>query len=416
MTQKKQLTIMNYVAILSIFLFSGAGSFMNAAVQTMMDAWPEYSASTIRLVTSLPSLLSIPITILIGGIAGKKLSHRFCAIFGTALILLAGIAPCFFTSSWILILVFRAVVGIGVGFVAMRNSLIIQTVPEEKQASIIGYGSALMNAGGMLAGPVVGILAGFGWNYSFLFDLLAVIPVLFMIFYLKESDSISSDDLDPAETANFSYDFDPAENICSSGNCSSGRKNNWRVYYYVIMQFICTMALYPLLSGMSSYMSSHHIGSAFTAGMTNSIYCLAGVLINLILKQLLKILKQYMLPMMCFIFSIGMGIIVFCPSVPMIMIGAILAGITFNTMMSVFQLYNGKTASPQTVTFFSTLLIAALSLGNFISVYFIELCHMIFQRSTDIESTYFGSMICYLIMGILALIVKAAPEYIETQK
>ncbi|MDY3998740.1 MAG: hypothetical protein SOY73_06535 [Blautia sp.] len=40
MTQRNQLKIMNYAAILSIFLFSGAGSFMNAAVQTMMDAWP----------------------------------------------------------------------------------------------------------------------------------------------------------------------------------------------------------------------------------------------------------------------------------------------------------------------------------------------------------------------------------------
>ena len=86
MSIKQQMRFVNYAAILSIFLFSGAGSFMNAAVQTMMDAWPQLSATTVRLVTSLPSLLSLPVTILIGGIAGKKLSFRFCAIFGTALI------------------------------------------------------------------------------------------------------------------------------------------------------------------------------------------------------------------------------------------------------------------------------------------------------------------------------------------
>lgn len=188
MSQKKQLTLMNYAAILSIFLFSGAGSFMNAAVQTIMDAWPQLSATTVRLVTSLPSLLSLPITVLIGGIAGKKLTHRFCAIFGTTLIMLGGIAPFFFSSSWTLILVFRALVGIGVGFVAMRNSLIIKTVPDDKQAAVIGYGSALMNAGGMLSGPIVGLLAGFGWRYPFLFDLLAVIPVVIMLFYLKEPE------------------------------------------------------------------------------------------------------------------------------------------------------------------------------------------------------------------------------------
>ena len=104
------------------------------------------------------------------------------------------------------------------------------------------------------------------------------------------------------------------------------------------------------------------------------------------------------------------NILVFFPTVPAIMTGAVLMGITFNTMMSVFQLYNGKTATAATVTLTSTLLIAALSLGNFMSVYFINLCHAIFHRSSDIESTYFGSMILYLIMGILAFVLKIAPE------
>ena len=372
----------------------------NAAVQTMMDTWPQLSATTVRLVTSLPSLLSLPITVLIGGIAGKKLTHRFCAIFGTTLIILGGIAPFFFSSSWTLILVFRALVGIGVGFVAMRNSLIIKTVPDDKQAAVIGYGSALMNAGGMLSGPLVGLLAGFGWRYPFLFDLLAVIPVIIMLFHLKEPEK---ENCVKSETEIMQHTSAP----------DNSQKNNWRVYYYVIMQFICTAALYPLLSGMSSYMASNQIGSSFVAGLTNSAYNLAGVLISLVLNQLVKSLKQYMLPVMCGFFAIGMGIIVFFQNVPMIVIGTIIAGMTFNTMMSLFQLYNGKVAAPQTVTFFSTLLIAALSLGNFVSVYFINACHAVFQRSSDIESTYFGSMICYIILGLLALVLKVSPEYLE---
>lgn len=398
MTQRNQLKIMNYAAILSIFLFSGAGSFMNAAVQTMMDAWPELSATTIRLVTSLPSLISLPITVFIGSIAGKKLSYRFCAIFGTSLIMIAGAVPFFIHSNWMIILFFRALVGIGVGFVAMRNSLIIKSVPDEKQASIIGYGSALMNAGGALAGPIVGFLAGFGWRVPFLFDLLAVFPVILMIFYLKEPE-------DPAKNVNAPAHAETAD--FSSGTHSG---NNWRVYYYIIMQFAATAALYPLLSGMSSYMADKQIGSPFLAGISNSVYCFAGVLINLVLNQLLKTLKHNTLPVMRFIFSVGMGILVYFPTIPSIMFGAVLMGITFNTMMSVFQLYNGKMASPCSVTLTSTLLIAALSLGNFMSVYFINICHTIFHRGSDIESTYFGSMILYIIMGILALVLKIDPR------
>lgn len=219
-----------------------------------------------------------------------------------------------------------------------------------------------------------------------------------MIFYLKEPE-------DPARISNT-----PAHAGTAGSSAGTHSGNNWRVYYYIIMQFAATAALYPLLSGMSSYMADKQIGSPFLAGISNSVYCFAGVLINLVLNQLLKTLKHNTLPVMCFIFSVGMGILVYFPTIPSIMFGAVLMGITFNTMMSVFQLYNGKMASPGSVTLTSTLLIAALSLGNFMSVYFINICHTIFHRGFDIESTYFGSMILYIIMGILALVLKIDPR------
>ena len=36
--------ILNYIAILAVFIFSGAGTFMNAAVQTMIESWPQIPA------------------------------------------------------------------------------------------------------------------------------------------------------------------------------------------------------------------------------------------------------------------------------------------------------------------------------------------------------------------------------------
>ena len=395
MSIKKQMKLMNYVAILSIFLFSGAGTFMNAAVQTMMDAWPQLSPTTVRMVTSLPSLLSLPVTILIGSIAGKKLSFRFCAIFGTALIAAAGIAPYFFYQNWYVVLAFRALVGIGVGFVAMRNSLILKSVPESKQAAIVGYGSSLMNLGGMLAAPIVGFLVSFGWQKAFLYDLLALVPVLLMLFWLKEPDAEDMADI-PVQSAGVPSDLATA-------------RTDWRTFFYIIVQFIGTMALFPLLSGMSTYMAAEGIGSAVTAGFAVSAYNLAGVLINLVLSPILKKLGHHVLWVMNLLFAVSMAIIVLLPNVPMVMAGAALAGLTFNTTMSVYQVYNGRTAG-RLSTLTSTMLIAALSLGNFSSVYFINFCHAIFRMSSDIKSTYTGSMIIYLILAVICLVIRVAPR------
>lgn len=393
MSIKKQVRLVNYIAILSIFLFSGAGSFMNAAVQTIMEAWPQLSPTTVRLVTSLPSLISIPVTIFIGGIAGRKLSFRFCAVFGTVLIAFSGAAPFFFHTNWALVLVFRALVGVGVGFIAMRNSLILKSVPEEKQTAVVGYGSALMNLGGMLAGPIVGALCAFGWRFSFLYDLLALVPAAIMIFALKEPDE---EDLAVDNNA------DHAVYAGAKGHTDK------RVWFYIIAQFVGTMALYPLLSGMSTYMSSEGIGNPVVAGLTVSAYNLAGILINIVLNPLLKKLGKNALWVMHSLFAVSMAIIVFLPHVPAIVLGALIAGMSFNASMSVYQLYNGQTAGSK-ATLTSTMLIAALSLGNFASVYFINFCHSIFSMASDIKSTYLGSMIVYIVLSAICLLIRVAP-------
>ncbi|RRK30795.1 MFS transporter [Schaedlerella arabinosiphila] len=309
MEHKKTLTFLNYAAILSIFFFSGGGTFMNAAMETMIQAWPELSVTMVRMVTSLPCLVSLPVAILTGRLAGSKISYRFCAVFGTILILVGGVAPFFFDKSWIMILVFRTLLGIGVGFSGMRNALIINSVPEEKKSAMIGYGSSAMNACAMIAGPVVGILAGISWKAPFLYNLLAVFALLLVTFYLKEPEKVTGSE--PKTGAE-------SENVAERRKKGGGEKNpeGWKILVYIALQFILTMALYPVLSGMSTYMAAKNIGSPFMAGISTFVYGLFGVLINLVLNRLIGFFRQYMLPAMCLCFSIGMAMVVYLPVLP----------------------------------------------------------------------------------------------------
>lgn len=411
MKNKKTLTFMNYAAILSIFFFSGGGTFMNAAVQTMIEAWPQLSVTSVRMVTSLPCLVSLPVAILTGRLAGKRISYRFCAILGTALMLVGGAAPYFFHRSWTLILVFRTLLGIGVGFTGMRNALILGSVPEDKKSAMIGYGSSAMNACAMLAGLVVGILAGISWKAPFLFNLLAAAALLLVTFYLKEPEKDHTAEINMAE----GNETEIKETENSGATVKTAEKpgknpEGWKILVYIVLQFVLTTALYPVLSGMSTYMAARNIGSSFTAGISTFVYGLFGVLINLILNRLIQTFRQYMLPVMCLCFSAGMALVLFVPALPAVLAGVALISSGFNTLMSLFQVYNGKVSTPAQVGLTSTIIIAVLNLGNFASVYYINACHMIFSRASDIESTYFGSMLLYAAVAVLALIVKPAPK------
>lgn len=56
------------------------------------------------------------------------------------------------------------------------------------------------------------------------------------------------------------------------------------------------------------------------------------------------------------------------------------------------------------------MLAGPLNLGNFMSVYYINACHAIFSRGSDIESAFMGSMLLYLVVAVLAMIIKPAPK------
>ena len=379
--------ILNYIAILAVFIFSGAGTFMNAAVQTMIESWPQIPANEIRMITTIPSLVSLPAMLLAGRFVGSKIGYRTCLIAGTAIIAIAGVMPYFLNTSWSLILIFRVFLGIGVGMVSIRNSLLLLSIPKEKQAVYIGYGSVLMNLGAMIASPIVGMLTKYSWRHPFLFDGLALIPLLYMIFFLKEPEIIEEKSKETVEG-----------------------KFGWRTYYYIGMQLLTTMITYPVLFGLSTYMAQKHIGTTVIVGMMLSLYNLAGMGFNVLLNQILKIGKRYTMTAMCLLAAIGLAGMIIYPSIPTILVGVILIGGSFNIMMSILQIYNGQILPAAKASFASTIILAMLQMGFFCSTFFVSISHKILHRATDVESGFIAAMFVYILLGIFSAIMKAAPE------
>ena len=73
----------------------------------------------------------------------KNNNHKIILNY-IAIIAITGVMPYFLNTSWSLILIFRVFLGIGVGMISIRNSLLLLSIPKEKQAVYIGYGSAIM--------------------------------------------------------------------------------------------------------------------------------------------------------------------------------------------------------------------------------------------------------------------------------
>lgn len=105
------------VPLLALAFVQLASSAVSPALANMSQAFPEVSPAYIGMLSTLPSFLGIPCTLLCGKIVGRMVSYRTLAIGGMVISLVCGIAPAF-TDSFPLMMLWRALFGMGYGIIS----------------------------------------------------------------------------------------------------------------------------------------------------------------------------------------------------------------------------------------------------------------------------------------------------------
>ncbi|MFR7592125.1 MAG: MFS transporter [Longibaculum sp.] len=383
MIDRRKITL-NYIAILLLFMTMGVGTFENPAIQTVIDAWPQISESSIRMMITLPCLSSMITMILIGHFVGHKISYKMITLIGLIIILLSGTLPFFIQLDWIMILICRIILGIGAGFCSVRSALLIKTLPESKLSQFVGYGNVIASFTVVILSPIVGTLSNHGWKYAFLCNLFAVICLIFVFLFIKEPNT-------NADVINLK---------------NQAKKIPLVVYGYMIIQFIATCALYPLLSGISSLLSEMNINNATFAGYMISIYTFGGVISNLLLSKMEKRLKKNALGIASLLIAVGNGLIIFGGNILFIALGIFLSGFNFSIISSLLQVYNGKASSSSHIAQTSTLILATNQLGIFLSSYFIDLSSQLAFFDIEIKNVYLMSMVFFFALSLVCFIKK----------
>ena len=381
---KKKVSLISIVAILTLFICTGGGTLENSALQTMIEAWPGVSVTMIRMLTTLPSFVSMFVMIIVGRIVGRKISYRHSVIFGLVCMLAGGLTPFLIHGSWYFVLACRALMGLGVGFAALGNPLLMRTLSPEELARYIGLGGIIGNLASVILNPVTGTLTKTGWQYAFLSNAVYLIPFVLCLLFLKEPEKIE----EPAESEKKKTSLPKA------------------VYVFIIMQFFSTMVLYPLLSGISTYLSSIGITDTAVAGTMLSVYTGGGVCANLLLPSVKKLLGRNTMIYAYSLVVLGVFIVISMHNVLLITAGIFLSGMGFITLMQMYQVYNGLICTKEQVAKASTMVLAANQLGVFLSSFFINLSGNIGIFANEIANTLFMCLVIYVIMALIMIVLK----------
>jgi len=179
-----------------------AGAAISPAMHELTQFFssvPNYQLLTqlVLTITALAIAISAPIM----GLLVDKLGRKPLLITSAILYVVFGTTGFYFkylpinpTAILYLILAGRVMLGISVaGIMTCTTTLIGDHYKGEKRDQVMGYQAAFMAFGGAVFIVIAGVIARFGWNYSFLVYLFSVILLPGLILFIIEPSRIKKE-------------------------------------------------------------------------------------------------------------------------------------------------------------------------------------------------------------------------------
>ena len=223
------------VSILSLSLLTVmAGAAMAPALGVISEYFSDEKTLFVQMIISMPAVF-IFLTSFVFPKLAAKFRARTLLMIGLAFYTIGGCVAGVFNSIWIVLLM-RALVGIGVGIIMpLSTGLLAFYFSPQEQEGLMGWSSAMNNMGGVIATLISGALATVSWRISFLVYLMGLISIVLCAAFMP-NDKIQSDEADERRGS-----AEPEHVIPSTGQVF--RSN----YVYIIAMFLemSTFFIYP---------------------------------------------------------------------------------------------------------------------------------------------------------------------------
>ena len=172
-------------AILSLSLLTVmAGAAVAPALGLIQAYFADTDRSLVQMIVSMPALFIAGTNLFLFKPLCKRFRARTLLIFGLLLYTVFGCLAGLF-SNILMILVCRALVGIGVGIIMpLSTGLLSFYFTRDKQGPLMGYSSALNMLGGVVATLIAGGLAMISWRLSFMVYLMGLISIVLCIIWM----------------------------------------------------------------------------------------------------------------------------------------------------------------------------------------------------------------------------------------
>ena len=387
------------IAVLCILAFQYAKAFSTPAIADIAAAYPMVSATDVKLVETIPSLLAIPgsLLVIILERVMKKKSILWIAMIGTAASgVICGLMP-ETLAGFYGILACRAVLGIARGIVfPMSASFIADLFTGETRDRMLGFRTAAGGVWGIAFMLIGGFLAALSWRYAFLGYIICISPIIIIAVGLPEPD------VKPLPI--------------KSGNKQLGGS----IWIVIALAFLVNAFVFCVFTNMSLCVAGLGIGNSATSGtILSGVTCataVGGFLYGAVLKGRLG---GFDMAIALLIMTAGFFVLTQWLTVPGYFVGAILFGLGFGSFFPPLMIQACKLVPRESATMAISIIGISQNLGQFASPYILGFFASVFGIAPEVPALsgfmttaplcLALSIILFVVLGILR---KKCPEKI----
>ena len=338
--------------------------------------------TSIQLLLTLPCIIIIVVNPIIGKLQ-EYISMKALVLFGVVCFLVGGVVPGFL-QSFSMILVFRGILGIGIGTVQVLSSALVAAYFEgDERSKIMGQQTSAQMIGCAVMVFVSGYLALAGWNFTFYVHLLGVISLICVAAFLPYTKPVKGSKADSGNTEKIS--LTPA---------SLG---------LAVTLFIFFIGGMILATYLAFFIADKNLGTAADAGQATMVFAIGGFLIGLVFGRIMRFAKNATLSIGLFMGVIAYLLIAFAPSMGLVYVGSLIYGFSVSVVIASIMVATSMSVKPIAVPLAMSIVITGQNLGSFLCPYIITPLAGLFGNEVN-KYAFITGAILFAVMGLAALV------------
>lgn len=368
------------ITILFLSLMQMGCVFMGPIMQNIVKQFPEYSTSTCQMLMTLPNLVVVFTSLIIGKLS-IILTKKQILLMACFSMIIGGLALFWLHTNLLIMFVFSGLIGFGVGILlSVTATMISKYFTSSQQSQLYGIQNTATSVGGVILSFLSGYLATIEWYYAFLCPLI-IIPGTILTFLFVPNDR--------------------DEKAVSKQSA----KINSNVYYYTLIAVLFLMIFNVMPTNIAIYIESKGLGDSSISGIISAVVLCGGAISGMCFKKINAFLGERVIAVGFFNLALGFLLLSMANNIILLAIGAFIGGCSLPLLMSRLTLSISFYTTPLAVPVAMSLVMAGNNLGNFISPLLFSLIPFV-----NLEQRFMVVTIISFVLAIISYITLKKKE------